>query len=192
MRVFVAIPLSETLRERLRDVQERIAQDIPSGVVRWVRPEQMHLTLKFLGEITPAQVERLHRAAQSTCRGRSSFPIGVEGLGCFPNLHRPRVVWVGLRDEARLLGALQNALEGEARKVGLPAEARPFSPHLTLGRVDRRATMAEARRLGERVGEMAIGTLGLLSVSEMVIMRSDLRPHGPVYQPLHTVSLSDD
>jgi len=189
MRIFVAAPPPSNLRDQLAAAQQQIDARIPQGIVRWVQPEQIHITYKFLGDITSLQVDRLFRAAKVACKGRTPFSVDVRGLGCFPNNRRPRVIWVGLNDADQALGGLQRALEQSASERGFPRDERPFSPHLTLGRLKRRASGVEIRQVGEIVQSSRVGPFEPLPVRELLIMRSDLKPQGPEYSVLHRVPL---
>jgi 2'-5' RNA ligase len=117
------------------------------------------------------------------------FSLTVGGLGCFPNFRRPRVVWVGVDGEMDALHALHDAVEGAIAPLGYPTEKRPFNPHLTLGRVSRRASKGEAAALGRVLEGVRVGELGQIAVGGFSLMRSQLRPSGAVYTQLAYVEL---
>jgi len=201
IRTFIAIELNESIKDGLTELQERLKGKVPRGSVRWVKPEGVHLTLKFLGDVPADQIGEITRALQKSCQGFAPFSLSCGGLGCFPNLKRPRVVWVGLQEEcgsARggfgirrtgTLAQLQKAIEENVAPLGYPTEKRKFSPHLTLGRLQRRVSSGDRRRLGELIGALEIGTLGQMEVRSVNLMRSDLRPSGAVYTRLTEVEL---
>ena len=189
IRTFIAIELDESVKDGLTKLQERLKGEAPQGSVRWGRPEGIHLTLKFLGDVPADQIEEIARALQKSCQGFAPFSLSCAGLGCFPNLKRPRVVWVGIQEETGTLAQLQKAIEENVAPLGYPTEKRKFSPHLTLGRVQKRASSGDLRRLGELVGASEIGILGQMEVRSVNLIRSDLRPSGAVYTRLAEVEL---
>jgi 2'-5' RNA ligase len=189
IRTFIAIELDESIKEGLTRLQEGLKGEAPQGSVRWVRPAGIHLTLKFLGDVPADQIGEITRALERSCQGFAPFSLACGGLGCFPNLKRPRVVWVGVHEETGTLPQLQKAIEANVAPLGYPTEKRKFSPHLTLGRVQRRVSSGDLRRLGEQVGASGIGTLGQMEVRSVNLMRSDLRPSGAVYTRLAEVRL---
>lgn len=187
IRTFIAVELPGDVQRGLVRVQEDLKRSHPP--VRWVSPERIHVTLKFLGEIPAEQVETVCQVVERVAASAVPFELEAVGAGVFPNLRRPRVVWVGVQGDLPALQALQERLERELAQAGFPREERPFSPHLTLGRVQDRASPAEARSLGQLVGGLEVPSLGRWRVEEIVVMRSDLRPEGPLYTPLQVLRL---
>ena len=184
VRTFIAIELDETINAALADLQEQLKAKVPQGSVRWVKPGGIHLTLKFLGDVPANRIEEIERALTQACAGFPSFSFSVGGLGCFPNPRRPRVVWVGVREESGTLAGLQKAIEDGMEKLGFAPEGRKFHAHLTLGRTQRRASSGDVRRLGQLVTEMEIGELGQMEARAVSLMKSDLKPTGAVYTRL--------
>ena len=189
IRTFIAIELDESIKDGLTQLQKRLEGQTPRGSVRWVRSEGIHLTLKFLGDVPADQIEEITRALQKGCQGFAPFSLSCRGLGCFPDLKRPRVVWTGIQEETGTLARLQQAIEEHVAPLGYPTEKRKFSPHLTIGRVQKRVGSGDLRRLGELVGASEAGTLGQMEVRSVNLMRSDLRPSGAVYTRLAEVEL---
>lgn len=189
IRTFIAIELNESIKDGLTEVQEQLKGEAPQGSVRWVKPEGIHLTLKFLGDVPADQIGEITGALQKSCQRFAPFSVSCSGLGCFPDLRHPRVVWVGIQEETGTLAQLQKAIEENVAPLGYPTEKRKFSPHLTIGRVQRRVSSGELRRLGELVGASEIGILGQMEVRSVNLMRSDLRPSGAVYTRLAEVKL---
>jgi 2'-5' RNA ligase len=189
-RTFIAIELDEELRGNLGHLQDRLRGRVAPRAVRWVRPEGIHLTLKFLGDTpvdkVPAVQEALAQAAAKI--GPISFTVG--GLGCFPNTRRPRVVWVGLQEPTGSLVRLRDAIEAHVAPLSFPTEKRRFSPHLTLGRVQRRASKSEVREIGEVVGTWELGALDEMTATAVAYIKSDLRPTGAVYTTLFEAELA--
>ncbi len=191
LRAFIAVEIPPALHDPLAAVAARLSRAIPERSVRWVRPAGIHLTLKFLGDVPLSQIAGLQAMLDEAVRDQAPFECAVGGLGCFPNLRQPRVVWVGVREPDARLKLLQAAVEAGAAGLGFPREpgGRGFNPHLTLGRVQRGAREADARRVGEAVQAAGAVELGRLPVEAISLMRSDLQPGGPVYTRLHRALL---
>jgi len=189
VRSFVAVDLGAAVKSRLSEVQRQLKATVPSGSVRWVQPDSVHLTLKFLGDVPAERVDEIAAALRQTCEPLLPLSFAVGGAGCFPDLRRPNVVWIGVDDPTRHLLALQQAVEKALNPLGFPPESRPFKPHLTLGRTQRSAPGADLRAVGDRVGALNVGALGQVEVREILLMRSDLSPGGARYTPLARISL---
>lgn len=183
LRTFICIELSEKVRERIAELQQQL-KPLGSGV-SWTRPEGIHLTLKFLGDIESARVADIAGAVERAAQGVDPFRITVAGTGGFPNLSRPRVLWVGIESSASALFVVQSQIEIELARLGYPREERRFSPHLTLGRVKSPEAVREiCRELQQRSFAPVTFTAG-----SIIIMRSDLKPDGALYTPLRTIEL---
>ncbi|WP_322791336.1 RNA 2',3'-cyclic phosphodiesterase [Bellilinea sp.] len=182
IRAFIAIELSPPIQKQLEQIVLDL-QQTGSRHVKWVRPENIHLTLKFLGESQPDELDRLSAEIRPIASAARPIELKIHGLGAFPNFKRPRVIWVGVQAPPSLI-RLQQALEDAAEKIGYPREERPFSPHLTLGRVNREASPAELARLGETIAQKPVGTLGSMTASQLILFRSVLKPAGAIYTPL--------
>ncbi|MBN1889880.1 MAG: RNA 2',3'-cyclic phosphodiesterase [Thermoflexales bacterium] len=189
IRAFIAIELAQSILTQLSAVQSQCKAALPAGCVRWVRPGGIHLTLKFLGDVPTAQLDTIKAALAEAAGTSPTFSLEVGHLGCFPNLRRPSVVWVGIQEPGGALVRLQCAIESAVARLGYPSEKRPFSPHLTLGRVSRQARPGELRRLGEFVESAVIGRLGQMDVDEVVLIQSVLKPSGAEYTTLARASL---
>ena len=189
VRSFVAIDLPQTLRDRLGELSSRLAKRVPPGSVRWVRPESIHLTLKFLGEVSSESLSQAEGLVRQAASPASPFSLEVGGLGCFPNPRRPRVLWVGVREASGTLAALQEALEAGFERLGYRREARGFNPHLTLGRVRQETGAAAAQAAGASVANEPRPDLGEVAVDALCLFRSDLRSSGAVYTRLAEVPL---
>lgn len=189
LRTFIAVELDEELSGHLTRLQDRLRGQLSPHSVRWVRQGGIHLTLKFLGDTPPDQVEAVKNALDEAVSGISPFRFTVGGLGCFPDTRRPRVLWVGLYEPTGGLSRLRDAVEDQVAPLGFPTEKRPFHPHLTLGRVQRNASKSEVREVGEIVGASAIGNLYEMTVRQVSYIKSDLKPGGAVYTILHEARL---
>ncbi len=170
-------------------LQDRLREHVAPRSIRWVRPEGIHLTLKFLGETRPDQVEAVKVALDRAASEVRPFAFTVGGMGCFPNTRRPRVIWVGLYEPSGTLSRLRDAVESHVAPLGFPTEKRPFRPHLTLGRVQRYASKSEVREVGEVVAASEIGNLDEMRVERVSYIKSDLRPGGAVYTTLYEAQL---
>lgn len=188
IRAFIAVSLSEEIIQGLSRTIVDLQARLPNGGVRWVAAQNIHLTLKFLGDTPAASVDRLTKGLQAAVASQPPFEIHVSGWGAFPSPRRARVVWVGLSAPAGL-GALQRSVEAEMARQGFPPEERPFSPHLTIGRVGREANPDDLRRLANVLESVKVGDLGVARVDTVHLYQSDLRPGGPIYTRLFTARL---
>jgi 2'-5' RNA ligase len=185
IRSFIAIDLPGEVRLVLDQVQRELKGSVTG--VRWVQPEGIHLTLKFLGSIPPEQVAVIAAAAGEIVHGEPPLALSVSGLGAFPNARRPRVIWVGIVGEVERLGRLQTRLESALEPLGFPREERSFRPHLTLGRVK------DPRRPPDLTRALAETTLlagNPFDVREILLYKSDLRPTGAIYTKLQHLPLA--
>jgi len=175
MRAFIAIELPQALREALAREQARFRAVCPDA--RWTRPEGIHLTLKFLGQISAEQEARLKKALGQLERFQE-FTVRAGGFGFFPDAKRPRVFWAGLEAPPEL-ARLAAAVERAAEPLGFPAEDRPFHPHLTLARFK---VPRPQPRLQELLARQSDPILGAFEVSEFFLWESRLSPQGSEYR----------
>jgi len=180
LRLFFAVELPEEVRTRAAEHAARLRRDFPEVKAGWERPEKMHVTLKFLGDVDASRVPSLTAAAGRSTAGLSSFALSTEGTGAFPPHGSPRVLWLGLRDEAGALALLQRRLEEECYAEGFAREPRPFKPHLTLARI---RTPQGARELADAHRQTPFGPV-TFEISELILIRSQLGPGGSRYTPL--------
>lgn len=188
IRAFIAIDLSAEIIQRLEEVAGQLKQRLAGMQIRWVPVENIHLTLKFLGDVSMTNLEVLKKILLSESSNHPTFEMSVGELGAFPSLRRPRVIWVGVTAPSEL-NALQHGIETETARLGYQHENRDFSPHLTLGRVSRNASSQEAHQIGQVLDSFKVGFLGATRVREVYLYRSDLRPGGAVYTRLMTALL---
>jgi 2'-5' RNA ligase len=177
VRAFIAIELPEQLVLALGEVQKRLQTAIPPATVRWVPPDQMHLTLKFLGNIASARLEELEAALRKACVETSPLTLRAEGLGCFPGPSHPRVIWVGVEGDLEALKALQARIDPITEEWCDRDEKRSFRPHLTIGRLKEISPRA-ARKIGTEIKSTELRTLGIWKVEQVKLMRSKLSPKG--------------
>jgi 2'-5' RNA ligase len=188
IRAFIAIELSEELKANLARLQELIKLGSES-YVKWVDPQGMHLTLKFLGNISVDKVSGISEAIAEVARSAAPFRLGLTEFEAFPNTKAPRVAWVGLGGDLESLLRLQRGIDQALIPLGFAAEARAFSPHLTLGRVRDQATPQERRRLGERIASLEVQGQPSLYVDRVSLMRSQLTSKGAIYSRLGVAEL---
>lgn len=185
IRAFLAIPVSAEVRAESRRVIQRLAQSCESNV-KWVDPDQLHLTLKFFGDIRQEATSDICRRVQEVIEGHPEFPAEFVGVGAFPQPHRPRTIWAGVELGQDRLVDLAHRIERSLETLGYPRERRRFMPHLTLGRVKARGPFQE---LAQAIGELGSHPFGGMWVSELVLFRSELSSEGPHYHRMATLSL---
>jgi 2'-5' RNA ligase len=179
VRAFLACDPPEAVRQGIAAVQNRLKKQF-GGAVRWVRPEGIHLTLKFFGDIPIGAVETIGGVVHEQVRDLSPLTLQVQKIGAFPNTNRPRVIWLGITGDVGRLVALQKKIAAGLQACGFEQEERAFSPHLTLGRVKLPQGMAD---LGKIIEE-SDATAGEFQAAELILFKSDLKPDGAVYTKL--------
>ena len=183
-RIFVAVALAPALLAAVSGMRARLAE--AESTLRWVPPENLHFTLKFLGGITPPQLAGVVAAAREVAARTQRFSITLAGLGAFPSARRPRVVWAGVSSGADHLVALAEHLDVVLRPAHASREDRPFRPHLTIARV---RDAAPVRDLSKEIDALRELEWGCQTVGAICVMESHLRPSGAVYQPVEEVWL---
>jgi 2'-5' RNA ligase len=188
IRSFIAVLLPDEVKQALAGLQERLRSGgrVPA---RWVDPGNIHLTLKFLGNISPGMVGRITSAIESAAREVKPLRIRVEGIGAFPNTNRVNIVWVGLTGDIERLALLQKRIDARLSPLGFRPENRPFTPHLTIARLRDHASPDERRQLGRLIDEISFDTPHSIDVTAVHLMKSQLTREGPVYSELSTVNL---
>jgi 2'-5' RNA ligase len=169
---------------------EGLRQEIGDNAIRWVPVENMHLTLKFLGDVSVSNVERLKEIIRTSAASFPSFAVSIGGLGAFPSFLRARVVWVGIEGPPDLM-SLQRMIDVETDRLGYASEGRDFKPHLTLGRVGRNVGPKELQKMGQILKEKKVGFLGVSQVQDIHLFRSDLQSNGAVYTRVYSVPLAE-
>ena len=187
IRSFIGIELPDEIRQKLGELETGLKSGGQSQV-RWVNPDSIHLTLKFLGDIAPDRVGEITVAIEGAARGIPPFVLDVKDPGVFPNPKRARVAWVGLSGEVDKLLQLQQNLESNLKPLGFAVEPRAFTPHLTLARVNDGASPEERQRFGDLVTGTSFEA-GSIKVDAISLMRSQLSRAGAIYSRLGLVSL---
>jgi RNA 2',3'-cyclic 3'-phosphodiesterase len=184
IRTFVCIEVPAPIKDRIGRLQDELRT--LGCQVSWVKPSNIHLTLKFLGEISISRLPRVSEAVELAAKSIRSFEISISGTGCFPSSRNPRVLWVGMNPVAEELKHLNGSIEDFLSRSGFDRESKAFSPHLTIGRV--RSPQASAQ-VAERL--VSIGfDLEAFFAREVIVMRSDLSPTGSVYTPQAVIQLA--
>ncbi len=179
-RMFVAVEISPQVRGRAADLMQRLQES--DAKVSWVASQNLHITMKFLGDQTDDELAIICRAVQQAAAAVPAFEFTCQGAGAFPNLQRPRTLWIGVREGAEQLKELQQCLDSKLAAHGFPPERRGFQPHLTLGRV--RSGGAALPVLGQLVAEAEDFAAGSTSVDEVIVFGSYLQRGGPLYEVL--------
>ena len=188
IRSFIAIELPGDLKLAISRLQEQLKSG-SRAPVKWVNPENTHLTLKFLGNIDIAVVYNIKSALREAARGIPAIHLGAGDLGTFPSSNRVQVVWVGLTGELDKLQKLQQRIDKELSPLGFPAEKRAFSPHLTIARLRDRATVNDRQEIGRLVEETNFESSLDFYVNSINLMKSQLTREGPIYSMLGSVNL---
>ena len=180
LRAFVAVEMPGPVRKALEELQS----DLKQLKIRasWVRPGNIHLTLKFLGNIPAGHVPSIGDVLRVVAKAHGRFRLAVAGLGVFPDIRRSKVIWVGLTGRPDALTPLQQDLDGRLAALGFPRAEKPFRGHLTIGRF--RAEGGLPGPVADAVKRYAAATFGTAAVEEIVLLQSDLRPEGPIYTRL--------
>lgn len=180
VRTFVALEIDSAVRRHTRHHIQQLAA--LGADIRWVDPDQIHLTLKFLGDVDDTELADVCQLVSGVAETAGPIQAECRGLGAFPNIDRPRTIWMGLRDASQQLELLQTRLEERFEQLGFPAEDRKFVPHLTLGRV-RRASR-ELASVTAYLHQHAASEMGALPIEQLVVVSSQLSPRGPSYTVL--------
>jgi 2'-5' RNA ligase len=186
MRLFVAVDPTDAVRAALAAAQATLREASPNADVRWVDPKNLHLTIKFLGNVADERAGDVRAAVTSAVAGHARIALGARGLGAFPSLRKPRIVWAGLIGGVAPLRALAAAIDTALEPLGHPREDRPFAAHVTLGRV---RSPKGVDRLTSAVTAGAALDFGGWKASDVVLYRSHTRPTGSVYEPVARIAL---
>jgi RNA 2',3'-cyclic 3'-phosphodiesterase len=185
IRTFIGVALDKAIRDRTVALQEMLGRT--GTEAKWVEPENLHVTMLFLGEVDEREVANVCGIVSQVSAEHSSFLMSVESAGCFPNARRPRILWVGVKEGAQSLCDLHDALEIPLQEWGYRREERKYTPHITLGRVKSdRSTDTLAAALVQHAGWKG----GEILVRELHVMGSQLTPQGPVYTVLSRAKLA--
>ncbi|MBI3975904.1 MAG: RNA 2',3'-cyclic phosphodiesterase [Armatimonadetes bacterium] len=183
-RIFIAVDLDPPLRDAILHLEERLRE--AGAPLRWIPPENLHFTVRFLGEIAPAQLALVRRVTREVASAASPFRLVLEGVGAFPSVQRPQVVWVGVREGSEELALISSRLDAALARHGFPREDRPFVAHLTITRLKHDRRWAEVVRALSGFREVPVGSQ---QVTLLSIVESHLNPRGARYTRVEEVPL---
>lgn len=187
MRTFIAIELPKEIKDALASLQGQL---MTSGAdVKWVKPENIHLTLKFLGERDEKKLEKIAAVLEEVAKNKNVFQAEVSSIGAFPRIDSPRVIWIGIEKGDSETKEIAEELEEKIAKIGIPKEDRPFSSHITIGRtrssLNQEKLITGLRKLENKIEKQTMH----FSVTKITLFKSTLTPKGPVYEALKETSL---
>ncbi|MBI5674500.1 MAG: RNA 2',3'-cyclic phosphodiesterase [Nitrospirae bacterium] len=183
LRSFIAIELPEKVKSAISELQQELKKR--KADIRWVKPESIHLTLKFLGDTDEKILDRIVEAIKAACGGYGRFNLETKGVGVFPDMRAPRVLWLGISDNDSLTG-LQKSIEDGLAKLGFSPEKRRFRPHLTIGRFK---SSFGKEGLYDKIEELKDISLGLIEVQSIFLIKSELNPSGAKYTKIAGIDL---
>jgi len=184
MRAFIAIEISDDIKDLLGQIEAHLKY---SGAdVKWVKPEVIHLTLKFLGEITDEKCADVKFALDTIAKSVKPFELNLKDIGAFPKIEHPRVIWVGLDKGAVETTALAGRIDDSLSKIGFAKEDRPFSPHLTIGRARSPLNRDKLKeKISSASAKFQFTAVNSCKVASVILFQSTLTPKGPIYTKLH-------
>jgi 2'-5' RNA ligase len=189
LRAFIAIEIPPNIQVAIEKQTTRLRQALGDETVRWIPAQNMHLTLKFIGDIASSHVDFLKQLLTREATLHSQFDLQIGGLGSYPTSRRPRILWVGLHIPAELV-ALQKSIETGTTRLGYEQEERDFAPHLTIGRVRQNASPADLPKIRAAMDNIQLGNIGTARVDSVHLFKSELQPNGSVYTKLFSAPLS--
>lgn len=189
-RTFIALELPTKTHQEISTQTAWLRQDFGTDLVRWVPPSNIHLTLKFLGDISSAKIEQVCQVLSDITGRHEKHKVTISGLGTFPNYRRPRVIWIGIQ-APETLKALHQELEAATAKLGFPPEKRSFKPHLTIGRVKNHISNKNIESLQQALSSTKIGFIDTVEFNALHLFKSDLKPSGAVYTKLYSAALNN-
>ena len=188
LRTFIAVEISSQMQKKIQAAVEPLRKELGSTLIRWVPIQNIHITLKFLGDVSPASVDYLTQILRAEADSVPAFDIAISGLGSFPSLRRPRVLFIGIQAPAEL-EALYRGIESACERLGYKSEDRGFSPHLTVGRVKQDASATDQQKIRRALAGTTIDSPGTARVNFVHLYKSDLKPSGSVYTQIFSAPL---
>jgi RNA 2',3'-cyclic 3'-phosphodiesterase len=190
MRLFIAAIIPESALIKIITVQDSLKTGFGSSI-RWTNPDAIHLTLKFLGEVPESKKPALWKSVELSCNDVSSFELECSKIGVFPNISVPKIIWLGLNLPPEP-GCLQKEININLENFGIEKENRDFSPHLTLGRVNSILSGKEISFLKKKILESSSEVFTSFHIDKICLIKSELKPSGPIYTVLNTIFLKTD
>jgi 2'-5' RNA ligase len=188
IRTFIAVDLPPSVLEAVGQLSSQLQDKLPDTPVRWVDNQKMHLTLKFLGDISTENMGMVEKILQSESAKHPAMEIGIGGIGAFPKMRHPRVIWIGIEAPTELFD-LRRGIEDGVARLGYPYDKYDFTPHLTLGRISRKASAKDVRTVGNVLHDCQVGFIGVARIEAVHLYKSDLYPDGAKYTCLYSAAL---
>jgi 2'-5' RNA ligase len=189
LRSFIAIELPPEIQKEIAGRTSVLQEKLPKPLVRWVPVQNIHLTLQFMGDVSPSNLELLSGELRIDVANSPCFEVLVGKAGAFPSVRRARTLWVGLTAPLALT-TLQHTIQTTTARLGYQVEERTFSPHLTIGRVNQNASFADFQKIQLTIQHADVGDLGKFWVEAVHLYKSDLHPTGPVYTRIYSMPLA--
>lgn len=188
IRSFIAIELPVELRTSLGKYKNEM-EPASKAFAKWVSPDGIHVTLKFLGNITPVMIDKITFSIEHACDGIAPFTLETDELGGFPDLKHPRVLWLGMHGDIDKMKLLQEKIDGDLSRLGFEKEKREFTPHITLARIRERTGSSDRSRFGSLITSKSCSIRHTIRVESVNLMQSRLQPGGAMYNKLRSVRL---
>ena len=189
MRIFIAIEIPQNIRVKITEITDYLQSKTSPTAVKWVDSENLHLTIKFIGETVQEKIEEIAKVLNQSLLHQAPFSLEISGLGMYPNNTNPRVIWLGVTGGEPLI-AMHNMLDQKLASLGIQREGRPFSPHLTIARLRRNTDAASSKTIGRTLSQFRVDSLGLFNIDRVQLFQSVLTPSGPIYTTLFSVPLN--
>jgi 2'-5' RNA ligase len=189
LRSFIAIEIPTPVCDAIQKQTARLRQVLGNDIIRWIPTQNMHLTLKFLGDIATSHLDFLKQLLVREADSHPQFNLQLGGLGSFPTSRQPRLLWIGIHTPAEL-ASLQKSIEAGTTRLGYDQEERAFSPHLSIGRVRQNVSPLDLQKIRVALDTIQLGNIGIARVDSIHLFKSDLQPSGSIYTKLFSAPLS--
>ena len=184
MRIFIAVELPAKSREKIDTIINYFKTQLPNQSLKWVGAENLHVTVKFIGEIPEVALSKVKTIIDEVLNNQPEFSISIEGLGMFPNSNNPRVIWLGITGGDPLV-SIHRQLNQSLAQIGVKPDPRPLSPHLTIARVRQGIDRSTLSTIGNTLAEFKVDLLGSIMVDHITLFQSIIKPTGPHYKALY-------
>ncbi len=189
LRTFIAVDFPPEILQKFGKIIAYFKTQTPENTLKWVSTHNLHLTIKFLGDIPLNKLDQVKAVLSESLQDKPPFTIGIEGLGLHPDRRNPRVIWLGITS-CDTLTNIYVALDRDLTVVGIEPDKRKYTPHITIARVKRRVETSAVKNIGETLSQFKVDSLGNFIVKEIILYQSELTPKGPIYTPLMTSTLN--
>ncbi len=189
MRTFIAVDFPTAILSKIEAIVDYFKKKVPENALKWVETENLHLTIKFIGEIDPGKLEQVKSVLTRCLAGQNAFEIEVAGLGMYPNARAPRVIWLGITGGDPLV-RIHATLDTHLAELDIKPEGRPYAPHLTIARIRKGTDRKTAQAVGETLAQFKVDALGAVTIDRVHLYQSVLTPSGPIYTDLFAAPLN--